>query len=155
MFGKRFTLFRLFGFDVRIDLSWVFIAVLVTWSLATGLFPHYYPNLSTTMYWIMGAIGAIGLFASIIIHEFSHSLVARQFGQPMKGITLFIFGGVAEMEDEPPSPKAELLMALAGPAISLVIGGIAVGAMAAGWTENLPVIARGLIGYVGFINIVV
>lgn len=155
MFGKRFTLFRLFGFDVRIDVSWLFIAVLVTWSLATGLFPYYYPDLSTSMYWLMGAIGAIGLFASIIIHEFAHSLVARQFGQPMKGITLFIFGGVAEMEDEPPSPKAELLMALAGPATSLVIGGVAVGAVAAGWTDNLPVVARGIIGYIGFINVVV
>ncbi len=155
MFGKRFNLFRLFGFSVRADVSWLFIAALVTWSLETGYFPHYYPDLGTRTYWLMGIFGALCLFASIIAHEFSHSLVARKFGQPMKGITLFIFGGVAEMDDEPPSPKAELLMALAGPATSLIIGGIALGAMAAGWTAGLPAVGQGLIRYVGFINAVV
>ena len=111
MFGKRIKLFNLLGFEVRIDLSWIIIAVLVTWSLAKGLFPYLYRGLAPEVYWEMGAAGALGLFASIVFHEFCHSLVARRFGMAMKGITLFIFGGVAEMGEEPPTAKAEFLMA--------------------------------------------
>jgi Zn-dependent protease len=122
MFGKRFTLFRLLGFEVRIDLSWLILAALLTWSLAVGLFPHYYQGLAPRTYWWMGIAGAVGLFFSILFHEFCHSLVARRFGLPMRGITLFIFGGVAEMEDEPQSPKAEFFMAVAGPISSVVLG---------------------------------
>lgn len=124
MFGKRVKLFNLFGFEVRLDASWLIIAVLVTWSLATGLFPYLYPGMSRETYWTMAVVGALGLFLSIIVHEFSHSLVARRFGMPMKGITLFIFGGVAEMGDEPPTARAEFLMAIAGPVASLVIAGV-------------------------------
>lgn len=122
MFGKRVTLFRLLGFEVRVDLSWIVLAVLVTWTLAVGLFPYRYQGLEKTAYWWMGVIGAGGLFFSILFHEFCHSLVARKFGLPMRGITLFIFGGVAEMDDEPPSPKAEFFMAAAGPLSSMALG---------------------------------
>jgi Zn-dependent protease/CBS domain-containing protein len=124
MFGKRVRLFNLFGFEVRLDASWLIIAILVTWSLASGLFPYLYPGLTQETYWIMAVVGALGLFISIIIHEFSHSLVARRFGMPMKGITLFIFGGVAEMGEEPPTAKAEFLMAIAGPVTSLVLAAL-------------------------------
>lgn len=122
MFGKRITLFRLLGFEVRVDLSWLVLAVLITWSLAVGVFPYYNEGLARATYWWMGVIGAAGMFFSILFHEFCHSLVARRFGLPMRGITLFIFGGVAEMEDEPPSPKAEFFMAVAGPLSSVVLG---------------------------------
>ena len=103
MFGRSMKMFKLSGFEVKIDLSWLVIAVLVTWSLAKGAFPDWYPNLTPMTYWIMGAVGALGLFVSIVAHEFCHSLVARQYGMSMKGITLFIFGGVAEMGDVPPT----------------------------------------------------
>ena len=122
MFGKRITLFRLLGFAVRVDLSWLVLAALITWSLAVGVFPYYNQGLAPATYWWMGVIGAVGMFFSILFHEFCHSLVARRFGLPMRGITLFIFGGVAEMEDEPPSPKAEFFMAVAGPLSSVVLG---------------------------------
>jgi Zn-dependent protease/predicted transcriptional regulator len=115
MWGNRVTLFKLMGFEVRIDASWLILAVLITWSLATGYFPMDYEDLPPATYWWMGAAGALGLFASIVFHELCHSIVARKFGIPMKGITLFIFGGVAEMDQEPPSPKSEFLMAIAGP----------------------------------------
>jgi Zn-dependent protease len=115
MWGNRVTLFKLMGFEVRIDASWLILAVLITWSLATGYFPMDYKDLPPATYWWMGAAGALGLFASIVFHELCHSIVARKFGIPMKGITLFIFGGVAEMDQEPPSPKSEFLMAIAGP----------------------------------------
>src|SRR5512144_12175 len=122
VFGKRITLFRLLGFAVRVDLSWLVLAALITWSLAVGVFPYYNQGLAHATYWWMGVIGAAGLFFSILFHEFCRSLVARRFGLPMRGITLFIFGGVAEMEDEPPSPKAEFFMAAAGPLSSLILG---------------------------------
>ena len=122
MFGKKISLFKLSGFTVYVDLSWLILAVLVTWSLAKGLFPHYFPGFSNNIYWFMGIAGAIGLFVSIIFHEFCHSIVARRFGLAMQGITLFIFGGVAEMESEPENPKTEFLMAVAGPASSIFLG---------------------------------
>ncbi|KPJ68781.1 hypothetical protein AMJ44_05470 [candidate division WOR-1 bacterium DG_54_3] len=91
MFGRSFRLFSLFGFEIKIDISWLILAFLITWPLAQGLFPYYIKGLSTATYWWMGIIGALGLFLSIIFHELSHSLVARRFGLPIKGITLFIF----------------------------------------------------------------
>ncbi|RJR47625.1 MAG: CBS domain-containing protein [Deltaproteobacteria bacterium] len=154
MFGHSFKLFNLFGFEVSIDLSWIFIAVLVTWSLAAGFFPYLYPHLPAKTYWVMGVIGSLGLFLSVIFHEFSHSVVARRLGLPMKGITLFIFGGVAQMGDEPASAKVEFFMAIAGPISSLVLGGIFyllyVQGAAAGW--SLPV--NGVIRYLAYINVV-
>src|SRR5215469_3009516 len=122
MFGRRVTLFRLFGFEVRLDASWIVIAALVTWSLATGVFPMAYRGLTPATYWLMGVVGALGFFGSVVIHELCHSLVANHYKLPMKGITLFIFGGVAEMGGEPQSPKVEFLMAIAGPIASVVLG---------------------------------
>src|SRR5690606_10939269 len=92
MFEQRVSLFRILGFEVRIDASWLILAILVTWTLAVGLFPAWYPDLAANTYWWMGIVGALGLFVSIIFHELSHSLVARRYGLPIKGITLFIFG---------------------------------------------------------------
>ena len=152
MFGKRINLFKLLGFEVRIDLSWIIIAVLIAWSLSTGLFPFYYKNLSIQTYWVMGIIAAVGLFISIIVHEFSHSLVARKYGIPMKGITLFIFGGVAEMEDEPPSPKVELLMAGVGPLSSIAIAAIFYGIYSLGKTIGWAEPVNGVVEYLGLIN---
>lgn len=152
MFGKRITLFKLFGFAVHVDLSWIVIAVLVTWSLAAGLFPFQFPGLSTGTYWLMGIAGSLGLFGSIIFHEMSHSLVARRFGIPMKGITLFIFGGVAEMDDEPPSPKAEFSMAIAGPLSSFFLAAAFYGLYIAGMQGGWPMTFNGVIGYLGVIN---
>jgi len=91
MFGKRIPLFKLFGFSVSIDITWFILAILITWTLAED-FPRYFEGFSKATYLWMGIAGAFGLFASIVFHEFCHSLVARRYGLPMKGITLFIFG---------------------------------------------------------------
>ena len=152
MFGKRMKLFKLLGFEVRIDASWIVIAVLVTWSLAKGAFPYWYPKLSPLTYWSMGVVGALGLFISIVAHEFCHSLVARKYGMPMKGITLFIFGGVAEMGDEPPNPMAEFMMAVVGPLSSIAIGGIAYVVYLQGARLGWPDPVNGIIGYLSYIN---
>ena len=121
MTSRQFPLFRLFGFEVKLDLSWLLIALLITWTLAAGLFPESYPGLSREMYWWMGIAGAVGIFFSIVFHEFCHSFVARHYGLNIRGITLFIFGGVAEMEKEPDTPKSEFLMAIAGPLASFLL----------------------------------
>jgi len=154
MFGKRITLFRLFGFAVHVDLSWIVIAVLITWSLTAGLFPFQYRGLSAGTYWMMGLAGALGLFFSIVFHEMSHSLVARRFGIPMKGITLFIFGGVAEMDDEPPSPRAEFWMAIAGPLSSLFLAAAFYGLYIFGARSGWPAPFNGVVGYLGVINVI-
>jgi Zn-dependent protease/CBS domain-containing protein len=152
MFGKRVTLFRLFGFEVRVDASWLIIAVLITWSLAAGFFPREYAGLPASDYWWMGVSGAIGLFFSIVFHEFFHSLVARRLGLPMKGITLFVFGGVAEMDEEPESPRVEFLMAAAGPASSIVLGFILYAVYVGGYGYGWPSQVIGVLYYLAYMN---
>jgi Zn-dependent protease len=154
MFGKRLVLFELFGFKVQADMSWLFLALLVTWSLAQGFFPAFYPGLPSATYWKMGVIGMIGLFVSLVLHELSHALVARHYGLSIKGITLFIFGGVAEMEEEPDSAKTEFLMAIAGPLASLALAAVFHGLTLAGAARGVPVSVLGVSGYLAFINVV-
>lgn len=154
MFGKSYKLFRLLGFDVHMDLSWVFIAVLFAWTLAVGVFPVYFKGLAASTYWMMGAIGVVGLFVSIIFHELSHSLVARRFGLQIRGITLFFFGGVAHMEDEAPSAKAEFLTAIAGPASSLVLALVFYLSHMAGVAAGFPLFVLGVLGYLASINVI-
>jgi Zn-dependent protease len=151
MFGRRFTLFKLMGFEVRLDASWIILAFLVTWSLAIGYFPAQDPGLDRADYWWMGVAAAIGLFFSIVVHEFAHSVVARRRGLPMNGITLFIFGGVAEMGGEPANPGTEFWMAIVGPLTSLAIGGIAYGVYE-GVQYAWPAPVVGVIHYLGWIN---
>jgi Zn-dependent protease/CBS domain-containing protein len=152
---RGFHLFTLFGFEVKLDLSWLLLALLISWSLGAGWYPVHYPDLSTHTYAWMGIFTAVGVFFSIVFHEFSHSMVARYYGMPIRGITLFIFGGVAEMEDEPPDPKSEFLMAIAGPVSSFVLAALlrlaAAGAQGGAWPE--PVI--GVLSTLAVINFTV
>jgi Zn-dependent protease len=154
MFGKSIKLFKLLGFQVKVDLSWFFLALLVTWTLAVGYFPFTYAHLSTGTYWIMGAFGTLGLFLSIVLHELGHSIVSRRHGLPMKGITLFIFGGVAEMTDEPPSARSEFLMAVTGPAVSIVLGILSYVVFWAAGQMQWPDIVSGVFRFLGYINLV-
>ena len=125
--GRRIRLFKLLGFQVQIEWTWLFLAAWMTWSLASHVFPREIRGLDRPTYWWMGGVGAVGLFASIVFHELWHSIVARRYGVAIDGITLFIFGGVAELREEPPSAKVEFLMALAGPASSALLGGAILG----------------------------
>lgn len=154
MFGRSVTLFKLFGFEVKIDFSWLILGMLISWSLAKGFFPSHYRGLSTETYWAMGVASAFGLLISVVFHELWHSLVARRFGVPMRGITLFIFGGVAEMTEEPPHPRAEFFMAIAGPISSIFLGLIFLGlgyfAPAGGWPRPVA----GVLVYLGILNLV-
>lgn len=152
MFRKRIKLFRLFGFDVGIHISWLIVAALVLLSLAMGFFPQAYPHLPERTYWLMGVIATILFFASIIFHEFCHSLVARRYGLPMRGITLFLLGGIAEMGEEPKRPKVELLTALAGPAASVALGFGFIGLGDLGESAGWPLSIVGVLIYLGRIN---
>lgn len=154
MFGNNFTLFTLWGFRVRANVSWLFLAILVTWSLSSGFFPAQFPDLATQTYWLMGIVGMIGLFFSLLFHEFSHSLVARLRGMPVGGITLFLFGGVSEMSEEPPTPRIEAEVAGVGPFSSVVLGGVfyllGLGLQSAGLPEHWV----GIVGYLATINVI-
>jgi Zn-dependent protease/predicted transcriptional regulator len=151
MFTRRITLFKLLGFEVRVDASWLIIAALVTWTLAAGVFPSYYPGLGGPTYFWMGVAGAVLFFGSIVVHELCHSLVARRYGIPMKGITLFVFGGIAELGQEPPSAISEFMMAIAGPAASVLIG-IFFYAIERAVRGAAPIQLTGVLAYLARIN---
>jgi Zn-dependent protease/predicted transcriptional regulator len=122
MFGKGIPLFRLGGIPVELNLSWVVVVLLVTWSFSTGYYPQEYPGMfSSIQLWIIGLLTALLLFASILLHEFSHAIVASRNGIPIRKITLFMFGGIAHMKQEASVPRHELKMAAAGPAMTLLL----------------------------------
>jgi Zn-dependent protease len=121
-------LFRVRGIPVRIDAGWLVIFALVTWSLAAGYFPHALPARSSATYWIQAVAAAVLLFASVFLHELSHALAARDQGVRVGGITLHIFGGVSQLDAEPPTPRAELLIAVVGPLTSFAIAGLCLAA---------------------------
>jgi Zn-dependent protease len=123
MFTTTWRLFRLFGVPISVDASWLIILVLLSWTLS-GLFQESVVGLSASAYWIMGFLSALAFFACVVLHELGHALVARALGIPIRGITLFMLGGVAELEDEPKSAASELLMAVAGPAVSLILAAV-------------------------------
>lgn len=154
VFGSRLRIGSILGFEVGIDASWIFIAILLTWSLAAGLFPARYQGLSGPTYWAMGIAGTIALFLSVVLHELSHSLVARRHGVEIRGITLFLFGGVAQMGSEPQTPRAEFLIAIAGPIASVAIGGLFFLSALASAAVSAPRAITGVLTYVGLVNIV-
>jgi len=151
VFGKPIELFRVFGFAIRIDPSWFIVAILVTWSF-TRSFPVWAPGLTPAAYLGMGVTAAIGYFLSVVLHELSHALVARTYGMEMRGITLFIFGGVAEMPGEPPTPQAEFLVAAAGPAASFAIALIFGAGYLAANVAGSPVPVAAVCGLLGLLN---
>lgn len=152
MFGSRLTLFKLLGIEIRLDASWLLLAILITWTLAVGFFPGSYPDLEPLTYWLMGAVAAAGLFASIVLHELAHATVARRDGLGIDGITLFVFGGVAEMKAEPASAMKEFRMAIAGPIASLVIAGCCYLVAMAGSAIGAATPFVGVFAYLAFIN---
>jgi Zn-dependent protease/CBS domain-containing protein len=154
MFGNNFTLFEILGFRVRANVSWLFLAVLVTWSLAAGYFPAAYPDLTTATYWWLGIVATIGLFFSLLFHELSHSVVARARGLEIKGITLFLFGGVSEMAMEPNRPNDEFWIAIAGPAASVLLAGVFYGLALGLQALSVPEFVAGVPARLALLNLV-
>ena len=122
--GNAFNLGKLFGIQFRLHYTWFIIFFLITISLSWQVFPFSYPGWPFFLHWVVGVITSLLFFTSVVAHELAHSLVGRANGIPVKSITLFIFGGVSLMTKEATKAKAELLMAGAGPACSLAIGGL-------------------------------
>ncbi|MSP12852.1 MAG: site-2 protease family protein [Chloroflexi bacterium] len=116
---NNIRLFKIFGIEVGLDFSWFLVLILFTYSLAVQLFPQ---STSSWLNWTLAFITALLFFASVLAHEFGHSLVAIALGVPVRSITLFIFGGVAQITREPKRALDEFLIAIAGPIASLVMG---------------------------------
>ena len=114
----------LWGIPIRVHFSWLIVFGLITWSLSTYYFPKAAPALPAASYWVKGAMGAFLLFASVTFHELAHSLISRRYKIAISSITLFIFGGVAQMKGEPPTPGAEFKIAIAGPVSSFFLSGV-------------------------------
>jgi len=140
------------GIPVRIHYTLWVVFVLIAWSLAYGYMPQQYPGLSRITYWGIGIFSAFILFASVLVHELSHSYVAKKNGLPIARITLFFFGGVSEMTEEPQNPRLEVFVAAAGPAMSFLISAVS----AAGWylasLAKAPVPVIAILGYAALIN---
>jgi Zn-dependent protease/CBS domain-containing protein len=155
MFSRSLQLFRPFGIQIEVHWSWLILAVLIASSLATGWFPVMVPDSTTGAYWIAGTLCAMGLFLSILIHEFCHAVVGRSFQMKIDRITLFLFGGVAHLDDEPPSPKAEFWMAIAGPIASVVLAFSFFGLYVLATGQAWPPLLQAALSYLASINIVV
>jgi len=154
VFGKNLTIGRVLGIEIRINVSWLFIAMLLSWALARGYFPAVHEGLKQIDYWSMGIVAVLGLFLSILLHELAHSVVAKAFGQDIKSITLWMLGGMAEMREEPPGPRAEFLMAIAGPATSFVLAGL-FHAIGAGLGPGSSMELAGIVAtYLGKLNLI-
>lgn len=148
---------RALGIPIRVHPSWFVVFLFVTWTLATGYLPDVLPGLSDPRYWGMAAVASLLLFLSVLLHELGHSYVALRFRIPIGQITLFLFGGVAHMRKEPPSPKAEFLIAIAGPLVSFALGALCFGAAVVAESLPLPSGGRGFVilgGLLGFNNVV-
>ncbi|HUO41588.1 MAG TPA: CBS domain-containing protein [Methylomirabilota bacterium] len=143
---------KIMGIPVRIHYTLWLVFILIAWSLAYGYMPRQYPGLSTLTYWGIGIGSAIILFGSILIHELSHSYVAKRHGLPIARITLFFFGGVSEMTEEPQDPGLEVKMAIAGPLMSFLIAGILGGAWYMSEITKTLVPITAMLGYGALIN---
>jgi Zn-dependent protease/predicted transcriptional regulator len=151
--GATLRLLSVRGIPINVHASWILVYALITWSLAVGYFPRALPDLPPAAHWAHGLVAALLLFATVLLHELSHALVARGYGLAVHGITLHVFGGVAHLEDEPPRPGVELAIALAGPLTSFGVAAIAwFGVASAGPRSGS---ARAVLTYLASINVLV
>jgi Zn-dependent protease len=150
---RPLSIARILGIRVTIDPSWILIFVLMAASLSAGYLPQQLPGAPPVTRWVLGAILAIALFASVLAHEFSHALVARARRVKVDEIMLFVFGGVAKMRGEPRDASSEFLIAAAGPLLSIVLGiAILLARGALGAIAPPPVLAG--LWWLGMINLV-
>lgn len=141
---------KIMGIPIRVHFSWLIIFGLITWSLSTFYFPKAAPELPVTSYWISGAIAALLLFISVAFHELSHSFIALRYKLSIISITLFIFGGVAQMKGEPQDPKAEFRIAIAGPLSSFFLSLV----FSFAYFLSEPYVLKALFSYLARLNFI-
>jgi len=148
------TIITIKGIEIKLHISWLIIFALVSFTLATGYLPQNFPDLSTYIYWIFGGILALLMLVSVLLHELSHSIVSKSLGVDVKIITLFIFGGVAQLDEEPDTPGKELKIALAGPIMSLFLFAFFLALVYISDFLGLSSIVRGGFIYLSSINLI-
>lgn len=151
---QSFKLGSIFGFEIRVDLSWLLIFFLILWTLTVDLFPFNFPGLSNATYIVMGVSGTILFFTSLLLHEISHSLVAKTKDIPVEGITLFAFGGVSRTRIDAETPGDEFQIAVVGPLTSLALSGIFALVSYIGENAGWDVAVTGVAAYLSWINLV-
>src|SRR5258708_7868985 len=141
---------RIFGIEIGINWSLVFVFALISWTVATEVLPFDVPGQPALSYWVAGALGSVAFYGCLLAHELAHALVARRNGVKVAGITLWLFGGVSRLDGEPKSAGAEALIAGVGPLTSFVIAAIALGLSLA--TSAAPLVSD-LFGWLAFVNL--
>jgi Zn-dependent protease len=154
MFSRAHRIFEVFGFEIKLDPSWLILAVLIVWSLSGSYFPAQVAGLGYLDYIALAVAAMLGLFVCLILHELAHSLVARRFGLRIGGITLFVFGGVAELDEEPATARSEFWIAVAGPIMSFALAGLAWLVLRMADAASLSPALTALLGYLAMINLV-
>lgn len=147
--SMSFRLGRVFGIAIGANWTWLIVFALIVWSLGASVFPSQDKGLSHSAYWAMAGVAAVSFFASILLHEFGHALVARREGVEIEGITLWLFGGVARLRGRMPSAGAEFRIAVGGPLVSVAIATLLL--LVAG-LASLPKAVDGTVFWVGYIN---
>jgi len=153
--GAAWRIGRPFGIPVDFDVSGIIVAAVIAFTLATGGFPSQFPSFGPLTRAILGVSASLLLFASVLAHELSHSLVARRDGLAVEGITLFAFGGIARLAEEPRSARQEFRMAAAGPACSLLLGALLIGLLAVANPARYDSPPHALIAYLAAVNIAI
>lgn len=154
MGGSTFRVGRLLGVPIGIHPLWLVVVGLITWSLGSTYFPDADPALSQTAAYALGLLGALGLFAGIVLHELAHAVVARRHGIKVEEIDLWLLGGVARLEGEAQQPGDELRFAAAGPAVTAVIAGV-LGIIRLTVGEQLPSWGLALVDYELYVNLAI
>lgn len=148
--GDSFQLGRIAGVRIGLNWSWLVVFALIVWTLAASIFPHHNPGLGDGAYLAMAIAAALLFFASLLLHELGHALVARREGMEIEGITLWLFGGVAKFKGMFPNAGAEFRIAIAGPLVSLALGALFV---LIAWVSALPDEIDGVAAWLGYINL--
>ena len=151
MRGMR--LFRILGIQITLNYTWFIVFGLIAWSLASGYFPYRYPELGRGAQWAMGFFGAVFLFLSVLVHELTHSFLAKRQGIEVREITLFIFGGVSQLAKDPDDPRKELTVALGGPASSLILAFFFWILSSVTFQASNLSLVTGLLRYLAFVNL--
>lgn len=144
--------FRIAGFPVHASPTVLLLFMLIAYTTADGLLPASAPGASSGAYWVGGVIAAAALLASLLVHELAHAIVARRNGVRVEGVTFWLFGGLAKLGSDAPTPRAEWRIAAVGPATNLVVGAAAFGAAQALAAFSAPQVAVAVAGYIVWVN---